>query len=201
MTSHVRVSSVGAGFAAALIAGLALSACANKRRPILWLRPAWPRPAASRTSSSTSATACSSRPIPTELTAAGARDARQAGAVAAAVRQLHLHHRRPRRRARHARIQHRARRPPRSDGARLSRVPRHPARPHAHRLLRQGAAGRGLQRHLVLVAEPPRGHGARRHLVGRGLRACRQDIRRPLGRRFAFEARAVTFWSLIEPIC
>ena len=27
---------------------------------------------------------------------------------------------------------------------------------HAHDLLRQGAAGRRLQRHLVLVAEPPR---------------------------------------------
>ena len=53
--------------------------------------------------------------------AAGARHARQAGAVAAAVRQLRLHHRRPRRRARHARIQHRARRPPRPGGARLSR--------------------------------------------------------------------------------
>ena len=36
---------------------------------------------------------------------------------------------------------------------------------HAHHLLRQGAAGRGLQRHLLLVAEPPRRHGARRHLV------------------------------------
>ena len=27
-------------------------------------------------------------------------------------------------------------------------------------LLRQGTPGRGLQRHLVLVAEPPRRHGA-----------------------------------------
>ena len=44
-------------------------------------------------------------------------------------------------------------------------------RPHAHRLLRQGAAGRGLQRHFVLVAEPPRRHGARRHILERGVRA------------------------------
>ena len=36
---------------------------------------------------------------------------------------------------------------------------------HAHDLLRQGAAGRGLQRHFVLVAEPPRGHGAQRQLL------------------------------------
>ena len=33
--------------------------------------------------------------------------------------------------------------------------------PHPHRVLRQGAAGRGVQRHLVLVAEPPRRDGAR----------------------------------------
>ncbi len=46
-------------------------------------------------------------------------------------------------------------------------VARHPARPHAHHLLRQGAPGRGLQRHFVLVAEPPRRDGARRHLLRR----------------------------------
>ena len=33
---------------------------------------------------------------------------------------------------------------------------------HPHDQLRQGASGRGLQRHLLLVAEPPRGHRARR---------------------------------------
>ena len=37
--------------------------------------------------------------------------------------------------------------------------------PHAHGLLRQGTAGRGLQRHFVLVAEPPRRDGSRRHLL------------------------------------
>ena len=37
--------------------------------------------------------------------------------------------------------------------------------PHAHDLLRQGTAGRGLQRHFLLVAEPPRGHGAQRQLL------------------------------------
>ena len=39
------------------------------------------------------------------------------------------------------------------------------AQPHAHDLLRQGTPGRGLQRHLLLVAEPPCGHGAERELV------------------------------------
>src|SRR5262249_9006955 len=39
--------------------------------------------------------------------------------------------------------------------------------PHAHDLVRQGTAGRGVQRHLVLVAEPPRRHGAQRELLNR----------------------------------
>ncbi len=34
-------------------------------------------------------------------------------------------------------------------------------KPHAYDLLRQGAAGRRLRRHFLLVAEPPRRHGAR----------------------------------------
>ena len=80
-------------------------------------------------------------------------------------RNYSLHPRRPCRRTRHARIQHRARRPPGADRARLSDLARHPGQPHAHHLLRQGAAGRGLQRHLLLVAEPPRGHGAQREFV------------------------------------
>ena len=60
--------------------------------------------------------------------------------------------------------------------ARLSDLARHPGQPHAHHLLRQGAAGRGLQRHLVLVAEPPRGDGAQRQFVSarslRSITAC-----------------------------
>ena len=36
---------------------------------------------------------------------------------------------------------------------------------HAHDLLRQGASGRSVQRYFVLVAEPPRGHGAQREFV------------------------------------
>ncbi len=36
---------------------------------------------------------------------------------------------------------------------------------HAHHLLRQGAAGRAVQRHFLLVAEPPRRDGARSELV------------------------------------
>ena len=38
---------------------------------------------------------------------------------------------------------------------------------HAHDLLRQGAAGRGLQRHFLLVAESARRHRARRHVLTR----------------------------------
>ena len=37
--------------------------------------------------------------------------------------------------------------------------------PHADDLLRQGTSGRGLQRYLLLVAEPPRGDRARGRLL------------------------------------
>ena len=87
-----------------------------------------------------------------------------------------VHHRRPRRRARHARIQHRARRPPRADRARLSDLARHRGQPHAHDLLRQGTAGRGLQRHFLLVAEPPRGHGAQRQFVRASVCRCSKRV-------------------------
>ena len=50
---------------------------------------------------------------------------------------------------------------------------------HAHGVLRQGAAGRGLQRHFVLVAEPPRRDGAGRHLLKALLTASRIACRRP----------------------
>ena len=53
---------------------------ARMRRPTLQARR---RPAASRISWSMSATACSSKPTPTELTPQSRRDAGQAGAVAA----------------------------------------------------------------------------------------------------------------------
>ena len=52
---------------------------------------------------------------------------------------------------------------------------------HAHDLLWQGAPGRGLQRHFVLVAEPPRRDRPRRHLVERG--AVRQDSSPALPKR------------------
>ena len=39
---------------------------------------------------------------------------------------------------------------------------------HAHDLLRQGTPGRGLQRHLLLVAEPPRRHRAQCELLSFG---------------------------------
>ena len=44
-------------------------------------------------------------------------------------------------------------------------VARHPGAAHAHDLLRQGAAGRGLQRHFLLVAESPRRDGAERRVL------------------------------------
>ena len=58
------------------------------------------------------------------------------------------------------------------------------AQPHAHDLLRQGAPGRGLQRHLLLVAKSPCGHGAERKLVKPGGRLS--EFPAPLGRRFHF---------------
>ena len=86
-------------------------------------------------------------------------------------------------------------RPPRPGRARLSRVARHPGRPHAHRLLRQGTPGRGLQRHFVLVAEPPRCDGPRRHLVS-GRPPPRHSNRRPQkGAGLLFGIMPVTFWS------
>ena len=47
----------------------------------------------------------------------------------------------------------------------LPRCARHLAGAHAHCELRQGAAGRGLQRHFLLVAESPRGHRAERRPI------------------------------------
>src|SRR5215216_6085033 len=64
--------------------------------------------------------------------------------------------------SRYPRVQLFARRPPLAGGARLPLVARHRRLSHPHRLLRQGAPGRDLQRHLVLVAEPSRRDRARR---------------------------------------
>jgi peptidoglycan-associated lipoprotein len=94
-----------------------------------------------------------------------------------------LHDRGARGRTRHPRIQHRARRPPRPVGAHLHVGARHRSQPHAHDLLRQGTAGRGLQRHLLLVAEPSCRHGAEREFVGTA-KSLRTPA--PLGRRFHF---------------
>ena len=41
---------------------------------------------------------------------------------------------------------------------------------HAHDFLRQGTAGRGVQRPFVLVAEPPGRDGAQHQLLSRGIR-------------------------------
>ena len=120
------------------------------------------RPAASRTSWSMSATACSSRPIPRSCRRRRAprSTSRRSGSTHyQPVRPVHR--RRPRRRARHARIQSRARRPARADGARLPDLARRRRQPHPHHLLRQGAAGGAVRRHFLLVAEPSRGHRSR----------------------------------------
>ena len=54
--------------------------------------------------------------------------------------------------------------------------------PDADDLLRQGTPGRGLQRHLVLVAEPPRGHRAERQLLRRS--PCKSLSPAPSGAGF-----------------
>ena len=54
-------------------------------------------------------------------------------------------------------------------------------------LLRQGTPGRGLQRHFVLVAEPPRGDGAQRRFVRRrALANIRRNARPQAAGHFAF---------------
>ena len=50
---------------------------------------------------------------------------------------------------------------------------------------RQGAAGRGVQRHFVLVAEPPRRDGAQHQLLSRGIRG--KGTAGAIGRRLFFE--------------
>ena len=70
MTSMMRKFMRGAKFAALIARRSSLAACANKpsRAAIAGLGRRRARPAASRTSSSMSATACSSRPTQTDLT-------------------------------------------------------------------------------------------------------------------------------------
>ena len=79
------------------------------------------------------------------------------GRVAEPVSELRHRRRRPCRRARHARIQHRARRPPRRRHPRLPDRQGRAGQPPQDHLLRQGTPGRRVRRHLLLVAEPPRG--------------------------------------------
>ena len=135
------------------------------------------RPAASRTSSSTSATASSSRSDSTELTAQSratldkqAQWLQQYGNYAFTI-EGHADERGTREYniALGARRAQAVRDYLASRGIQPSRM--------RTDLLRQGAPGRGVQRHLVLVAEPPRCDGSRRHL----LRPVRReaDSRRP----------------------
>ena len=107
--------------------------------------------------------------------------------MAAALPAVHHHHRGPCRRARHPRVQPRPGCPPSPGGERLPRHPRHRGEPDADRLVRQGAAGGGVQRHLVLVAEPPRGDRprSRRRRVTARPTASRRRCRPPPPHRAA----------------
>src|SRR3954447_26696536 len=99
--------------------------------------------------------------------------------MAVALPALHVPDPGTRGRARHAGVQLLARRAPSSNRARLPGLARRRGRPHAHRLLRQGAPGRGLQRHLLLVAEPPRRDGA--GYGSRDVAAAGPPLRAPAG--------------------
>ena len=76
---------------------------------------------------------------------------------------------------------------------------RHRAVAHADDLLRQGASGRGVQRHLVLVAEPARRHRAEREFVipPSGIRIESQQHRR-VGKGGRGPA---TFYEATAPPC
>ncbi len=61
---------------------------------------------------------------------------------------------------------------------------------HAHHLLRQGAAGRGVQRYFLLVAEPPRRDRARSELINPRPRiACKRSA--PSWRRLHFDCNLI----------
>ena len=157
-----------AGIAGILLAALAVAGCANKPERRRRRRAPAPTPGSQQDFVVNVGDRVFFEADSSELTPQSLADAGEAGAVAAGLQPVQLHHRRPRRRARHARIQHRARRAPRADGARISHLARCPGAPHAHDFLRQRAAGRGLQRSFVLVAEPARRDGAQHQLLVRG---------------------------------
>ena len=189
------VNSVVQAIVAALIAGLALSACANKQPMILWLRPASPRQAASRTSSSTSATASSSRSNSTELTATsrGTLDKQAQWLQQYGNYTFTIEGHADERGTREYNIALGARRAQAVRDYLASRGIQR--RPHAHRLLRQGTPGRGLQRHLVLVAEPPRRDGSRRHLLERAPPPRSTTGALQKGAGLLFGPWPDTFWS------
>src|SRR5207237_8649838 len=105
------------------------------------------------------------RERPDRFVAASGRHPGEASAVAAELQPLLLHDRRPCRRARYPRIQHCAGRSACPMGADLPCVTRDRSLENADDLLRQGTPRRGLQRHLLLVSEPPRGYGTERQFV------------------------------------
>ena len=200
MTRLSRITR-GAGLAAALIAALAVSACANK-------------PAADSMASAGVATPGSQQDFvvnvgdrvffetdSSELTPQARSTLDKQAQWLAAVRQLRLYRRRPRRRARHARIQHRARRPSRPGGARLSCRPRRPGFAHAHR---SPTARSGRSRSATTFRAGRRTAARSRcsALPHEPLRIAMPSHRRPAGRRFAL-GRCVKSHTLvlIEPIC
>ena len=183
----------GAGLVAVLMAALAMSACANKQ-------------ATDSLASAGVATPGSQQDFVVNVGdrvffeirflgthVAGARHARQAGAVAAAtIAPTRSPSKATPTNAARANTTSRSARAARRRCVTISIARGVEAVAHAHRLLRQGAAGRGLQRHILLVAEPPRRHGARRHLVDRRLCACARSRPAPAsgaGLRFARGSR------------
>jgi len=93
-----------------------------------------------------------------ELTPQSVLDAGEAGAMAAQLQPIRIPDRRPCRRARHARIQHRARRPPRPGGARLSRL----ARRARHRMR---TISYGKERPVAVLHEFPAGRRTARSVT------------------------------------
>ena len=58
--------------------------------------------------------------------------------------------------------------------ARISRLPRGVGPAHAYHLVWQGTAGRAVQRHFLLVAEPPRRDGPQSELIACAIGAAEQ---------------------------
>ena len=151
-----------------------LPACAKQaeRSDSRW--PAAPRRAASRTSSSTSATAYSSKPIrPSSRRRRARRWTSRRSGSATTANMPSRSKATPTNAARVNTTSRSARAAPQTVREYLV-VARRLGPAHAHHLLRQGTAGRGVQRHFLLVAEPPRCDGAQSELIACAIGAAEQ---------------------------